>query len=139
MRPAISLILHLHMCAKVLHDKCSFLSSNTSLTDFFLCIQCFFRTFLQIAVRTPLNKRSRLRYVKSPVKYHKWCFDEDRAVLEFVSISRVDPKYDFSKAGSPWPSFRASHIFWSDAARHIREATSSSLVSIVIEYHSMYS
>ena len=97
----------------------NFCPLNTYMHIYSIC------TFLQVAVLTPLNKRSRPRrgYIKSPVKYHKWSFDEDRALVEFVSISWTDPKYNFSK-----PYFRASHVFWRDAARHIREATSSNFL-----------
>lgn len=29
---------------------------------------------------------------KSPVKRHKWTYEEDRALVEFLSVSKTDPK-----------------------------------------------
>ena len=86
-------------------------------------------SFLQVAFVTPLKLSSGPRSTKSPMKYHKWCFDEERALVEFVSISRTDPIYDFGDLGNRWcPPFGPAKVFWSDAARHVREATSSNFL-----------
>ncbi|CAH3192539.1 unnamed protein product, partial [Porites evermanni] len=58
---------------------------------------------------------------KSPVKKHKWAFQEERALVEFVGLSKMDPKYNVTS--TEWPGFRESHSFWSEAARHIQEST----------------
>ena len=30
--------------------------------------------------------------IKSPVRYHKWSFEEERAVVEFVGLAKMDPE-----------------------------------------------
>jgi hypothetical protein len=32
---------------------------------------------------------------KFAVKYHKWTFEKDRALIEFISIIKIDPKYQY--------------------------------------------
>ena len=64
---------------------------------------------------------------KSPVKQHKWTFAEERALVEFVGLSRMDPKYGVDNARG-WPAFRSTHVFWTDAARHIQTITCSSVL-----------
>ena len=61
----------------------------------------------------------------SPVRLHKWSFDEERALVEFVGLALMDLKYCIQ---NEWPAFRPGHFFWSDSARHIRESTGSSVL-----------
>jgi hypothetical protein len=42
---------------------------------------------------------------KSPVKYHKWIFEKDRALIELISIIKTDPKYQYGTHVGKWPSF----------------------------------
>lgn len=64
---------------------------------------------------------------KSPVKSHKWTYEEERAVVEFISISKSDPKYDMEERAE-WPSFRDGHCFWTDAAIHIKTSTAANIL-----------
>ena len=57
------------------------------------------------------------------MKKHKWTFQEERALVEFVGLSRMDPKY--SDTSTEWPGFKENHFFWSEAARQIQESTSA--------------
>ena len=56
------------------------------------------------------------------MKRHKWTFEEERALVEFVGIGKTDPQYRLPKK-TVWPSFRDTHCFWTDAALHIRVST----------------
>ena len=60
------------------------------------------------------------------MKKHKWTFQEERALVEFVGLSRMDPNY--SDTSTEWPGFRESHSFWGEAARHIKESTSANFL-----------
>ena len=60
------------------------------------------------------------------MKKHKWTFQEERALVEFVGLSRMDTKY--SDTSTEWPGFRESHFFWSEAARQIQESTSANFL-----------
>jgi hypothetical protein len=43
---------------------------------------------------------------KSPVKYLKWTFEKDKALIEFISIIKIDPKYQYgTHVVGEWPSF----------------------------------
>ncbi|XP_078357969.1 uncharacterized protein LOC144642774 isoform X1 [Oculina patagonica] len=64
---------------------------------------------------------------KSPVKQHKWTFEEERALVEFVGMGRMDPKYG-GDSSNEWPAFRATHMFWTDAAHHIKTITCSNIL-----------
>ena len=64
---------------------------------------------------------------KSPVKRHKWTYEEDRALVEFLSVSKTDPKYCQGDI-TEWPSFRDSHTFWTEAALHVRTSTSANIL-----------
>ena len=72
---------------------------------------------------------------KSPVKRHKWTYEEERALVEFISVAKTDPKYDLV-AETEWPSFREGHCFWTDAASHIKTSTGANilLTSMSLEY-----
>ena len=77
---------------------------------------------------------------KSPVKRHNWTFDEERALVEFISIARTDPKYASGcETDTEWPSYRESHCFWTDAASHIKTSTSANilLTSTVLFFFSL--
>ena len=64
---------------------------------------------------------------KSAVKRHTWTYDEERALVEFVTIARTDPKYGLESL-TEWPSYREAHCFWTDAALHIKTSTSSNIL-----------
>jgi hypothetical protein len=64
---------------------------------------------------------------KSPVKHHKWTFDEDKAFVEFISVAKTDPKYGKSYVGE-WPAFSEKNSFWSDGAKHIQCSTSPNIL-----------
>jgi hypothetical protein len=61
------------------------------------------------------------------VKYHRWSREEDRALVEFISIAKTDPSYGWEGSYSEWPSFSAGHQLWEDASKHIQESTASNL------------
>lgn len=66
---------------------------------------------------------------KSPVKHHKWTFEEDKALIEFISIAKTDPKYGHSASSAhQWPGFKQNNSFWSDGAKHIKCSTSSNIL-----------
>ena len=65
---------------------------------------------------------------KSPVKHHKWTFEENKAFIEFISIAKTDPKYGQRSAVQEWPSFSYNNKFWDDAARHIQCSTFSNIL-----------
>ena len=46
--------------------------------------------------------------VKSPVRLHTWSFPEERALLEFVGLALMDPKYGIT-SNTQWPAFRDVH------------------------------
>ena len=54
----------------------------------------------------------------SPVKFHKWTFEEERALTEFLGLAKTSPDYGLS--GKDWPGFQQDHKLWKDAAQHIR-------------------
>ena len=61
------------------------------------------------------------------MKRHKWTFEEERALVEFVGIGKTDPQYRLPKK-TVWPSFRDTHCFWTDAALHIRVSTCANIL-----------
>lgn len=66
---------------------------------------------------------------KSPVHKHRWTFDEERSLVEFIGIAKTDDQYGFpDDKTTEWPSFSAKHQFWEDAAKHIQQATSSNIL-----------
>ena len=65
--------------------------------------------------------------IKSPVRYHKWSFEEERAVVEFVGLAKMDPEYGIPES-TQWPAFKAHHPFWKNCARHIQASTRSSVL-----------
>lgn len=74
-------------------------------------------------------KRFKFLEAKSPVKRHNWTEAEDRALVEFVSVSTTDPTYNWSpSSGSNWPAFSAGHRFWTDCAKHIKCSTKSNIL-----------
>ncbi|KXJ06788.1 hypothetical protein AC249_AIPGENE26919 [Exaiptasia diaphana] len=93
--------------------------------------------------KSPRKKKKKIKYTSSPgkrnfvftnknseqtVRYHKWSDEEDKALVEFVSIAQTDPCYNWQGNQSPWPGFRTKHFFWSDAANHIKESTTSTFL-----------
>ena len=38
-------------------------------------------------------RKSQVSLIKSPLYLHKWSFEEERAIVEFVGLARMDPKY----------------------------------------------
>ena len=60
------------------------------------------------------------------MKKHKWTFQEERALVEFVGLSGMDPKY--SDTSTEWPGFREGHFLWSEAGRQIQESTSANFL-----------
>ena len=64
---------------------------------------------------------------KSPVKWHKWTYQEERALVEFLSVSKTDPKYGLED-DIEWHSFRDGHSVWSDAATHIKTSISANIL-----------
>ena len=81
--------------------------------------------FCQV-VSSPLRK-SPLVARCSPVRIHKWSFHEERALVEFVGLAKMDPRYGICSK-TQWPAFRAGHQFWRDTALHIQESTCSSVL-----------
>ena len=57
----------------------------------------------------------RLTPTTSPVKLHRWTFEEDKAYMEFISIAKTDPKYGKSSV-KEWPAFSGKNSFWDDGA-----------------------
>lgn len=96
-----------------IHVKCL-------LPHYFLCCITFnnFHLYYKFQVRS-------IR--KSPVKQHKWSFEEERALVEFIGMGRMDPKYGGDRSNG-WPAFRSNHMFWTDAAHHIQTITCSSVL-----------
>ena len=64
---------------------------------------------------------------KSPVKRHNWTYEEDRTLVEFLSVSKTDPKYCHGDT-TEWPSFRDSHSFWREAALHVKTSTRANIL-----------
>ena len=64
---------------------------------------------------------------KSPVRTLKWTYKEERALVEFISIGKSDPKYGLDNE-TEWPRFRDGHSFWKDAAMHIKTSTSANIL-----------
>ena len=60
------------------------------------------------------------------MKVHRWTFEEERALTEFLGLAKTSPDYGLS--GKEWPSLRHNHQLWTDAALHIRESTSSNML-----------
>ena len=73
-----------------------------------------------------LSRRIRKSPLKSPVKQHKWSFEEERALVEFMGMVRMDPKYGGDRSNG-WPAFRSNPMFWTDAAHHIQTIACSSV------------
>jgi hypothetical protein len=48
--------------------------------------------------------------------------------VEFICLAKTDPSYAWPENISEWPAFKAGHKLWEDAAKHIREATSSNFL-----------
>jgi hypothetical protein len=72
---------------------------------------------------------------KSPVRKHSWTYYEERALVEFIGVSKTDPKYGFPfESQAEWPSFGPSNVFWSDAANHIQQSTISNVI-LTSMYH----
>ena len=63
----------------------------------------------------------------SPVPVHKWSCHEERALVEFVDLAKMDPRYGIPSK-TQWPAFHAIHQFWTDTALHIWERTCSSVL-----------
>ena len=57
----------------------------------------------------------RLTPTTSPVKLHRWTFEEDKAFIELISIAKSDPKYGKSSF-KEWPAFSEKNSFWDDGA-----------------------
>ena len=83
--------------------------------------------FMSYQVGSSGAKKSPLPLFKSPVRLHRWSFEEERALVEFVGLALMDPKYGITST-TLWPAFRPVHPFWTDAARHIQTSTSSSVL-----------
>ena len=62
------------------------------------------------------------------MRYHRWSIDEDKALVEFLSIARTDPGYNWIANDIQWPSFGVTSMFWRDASKHIRESTASTFL-----------
>ena len=60
------------------------------------------------------------------MKVHKWTFQEERALTEFIGLVMSNPDYGLS--AKEWPSLRHTHHLWTDAALHIKESTSSNVL-----------
>ena len=73
------------------------------------------------------NQKSPKSITKSPVRIHNWSYEEERALVEFIGVAKMDPKYGIAPT-TQWPALRANHHFWKDTALHICESTSSSVV-----------
>ena len=78
-------------------------------------------------IQKSLNQTSLNSIIKSPVRIHNWSYEEERALVEFIGLAKMDPKYGIAPT-TQWPAFRANHNFWRDTALHISESTSSSVV-----------
>ena len=85
--------------------------------------KCYF--FCQV-VSSPL-KKSPLPTKNSPVRLHKCFFEEERAIVEFVGLAKMDPRYGIC-SNTQWPAFRANNKFWRDTAFHIQTSTRSSVL-----------
>ena len=48
--------------------------------------------------------------------------------MEFISLAKTDPTYEWPEKINQWPAFKAKHKVWEDAAKHIREATASNFL-----------
>ena len=66
------------------------------------------------------------------MKVHRWTFEEERALTEFVGLAKTSPEYELGE--KEWPSFRQNHKLWTDAALHIKESTSSNML-LTSKYH----
>ena len=60
------------------------------------------------------------------MKVHKWTFQEERALTEFIGLVKTNPDYRLS--AKEWPSLRHTHQLWTDAALHIKESISSNVL-----------
>ena len=60
------------------------------------------------------------------MKVHRWTFQEERALTEFIGLVKTNPDYGLST--KVWPSLRHTHQLWTDAALHIKESTSSNVL-----------
>ena len=92
-------------------------------TNWMTAVLCYI--FCQV-VSSGLRK-SPLVAQRSPVRIHKWSFHEERALVEFVGLAKMDPRYGIPSK-TQWPAFRAIHQFWTDTALHIRGSTCSSVL-----------
>ncbi|KAL9977253.1 hypothetical protein ACROYT_G014635 [Oculina patagonica] len=63
-----------------------------------------------IVVSTEVRKSPLSVLVKLPVQLHKWSFEEERAVVEFVGLASMDLKNGISR-NTEWPAFRSDHHF----------------------------
>ena len=78
-------------------------------------------------ISSAILKSPNQKSLKSPVRIHNWSYEEERALVEFIGLAKMDPKYGIAPT-TQWPAFRANHHFWRDTALHIWESTSSSVV-----------
>ena len=107
-----------------IHVKCLpplYFSSCVTFNNFHLYYK--FQVLSRRIRKSPLNSPKK----KSPVKQHKWSFEEERALVEFIGMVRMDPKYGGDRSNG-WPAFRSNHMFWTDAAHHIQTIACSSVV-----------
>lgn len=90
------------------------------------------RTLFKSPARSPKFPSRKIHLTpikKSPVKHHKWTFEKDKALIEFISIAKTDPKYGHSASSAhQWPGFKQNNSFWSDGAKHIKCSTSSNIL-----------
>ena len=104
----------------------------------YLCVlfnsYCFCFPYLNQVISSGIHKSASL--IKSPVRYHKWSFEEERAVVEFVGLVKMDPEYGILES-TQWPAFKAHHPFWKNCARHIQASTQSSVLLTSKKYCSV--
>lgn len=112
------------ICTMYIHVKCL-------LPLYFSCCVAFnnFHLYYKFQVLSRRIRNSPLKspIKKSPVKQHKWSFEEERAFVEFIGMVRMDPKYGGCRSNG-WPALRSNHMFWTDAAHHIQTIGCSSVL-----------
>lgn len=79
-------------------------------------------------------KKSPLPLFKLPLRLHRWSFEEERALVEFVGLALMDPKYGITNT-TLWPAFCPIHPFWTDTAGTFRPALVRVCFSLVISLH----
>ena len=70
---------------------------------------CLCFPYLNQVISSGIHKSASL--IKSPVRYRKWSFEEERALVEFVGLAKMDPEYSIPES-TQWPAFKAHHPFW---------------------------